>query len=478
MSTLGVIFALAAVSLQWGAPVVEGPLEPDPVWGDDIHVWNMGADSSTYVGPGMQYSDMAALNDTLYAIAIKSKSELDAFNIYWSLNSYEWYRRKIITSLRKTYSPNMRITHDGNVLYVSSSVRTSGSTYFLVFKYDMPDFSNFNAANLQLPEGSDSVSTAEIVENIGSGDFWLFGDDIADDLYLAVSEDTCATWSSWEHVITGATRHSADSDIAGNVFVAYRDPAAGQAKLAVFSSPDSSEIFTIGECASDASPKIAVYRDIVTKIAVVYHNSSDEVVISVSENMGESWESQVYSEGRYPNIDLDRLSGECGLCFIGPLGVSIDVATAPSLSEIFSTVAEPASDVPAFAIGPAVIRHDFYGEEYGLLYMGRTDLGYPKDLWFDSSLFTGIEEGETFETSTVSVYPNPAAGSFTASFRLPEPQQATLSVYSTDGRLVDEIFSGMTSGEDVDVARELPAGVYTVVLRSESGVSSARMVSL
>ncbi|MGM0628549.1 MAG: hypothetical protein ACQETZ_10350 [Candidatus Fermentibacterota bacterium] len=178
MSTLGVILALAAVVLQGGA-AVEGPSNPGPpLWGDDINVWDMGEDSSTYVSPGMQYCDMAALNDTLYAIAIKSRNELDAFNIYWSLNSYEWFRRKIITNYRKTYSPNMRITHDGNILYVSSSVRTSDSTYFLVFKYDMPDFSNFSSSTLQLPEGSDSVNTAEIVENIASGSFWLFGSDV------------------------------------------------------------------------------------------------------------------------------------------------------------------------------------------------------------------------------------------------------------------------------------------------------------
>jgi hypothetical protein len=477
MSTLGVILALAAVSLQ-GNAAVEGPLEPEPLWGDDIHVWDMGADSSTYVSPGMQYCDMAALNDTLYAIAIKSKDALDAFNIYWSLNSYEWFRRRIITNYRKTYSPNMRITHDGNILYVSSSVRTSDSTYFLVFRYDMPDFSNFNSTTLQLPEGSDSVNTAEIVENIASGNFWLFGSDIGGDVYLSVSEDSCCTWSSWDLVLPQATMQSADGDVAGNIFVAYRDPSTAQAKLAVFSSPGSVETFTIGECASDAAPKIAVYRDIVTKIAVVYHNSSDEVVISISENMGESWDTQVFNEGRYPNIDIDRLSGECGLCFVGPLGVSIDVATAPSLFEIFSTVAEPVSDMPAFAIGPAVIRHDFYGEEYGLLYMGRTGSGYPKDLWFDSSLFTGIEEGGPVAGQPVSVRPNPSPGTFTVSFQLAQPRQAAVSIYSADGRLVDEIFSGVTSGEDIDVDRELPAGVYTVVLRTESGVSSRRVVSL
>jgi hypothetical protein len=43
---------------------------------------------------------------------------------------------------------------------------------------------------------------------------------------------------------------------------------------------------------------------------------------------------------------------------------------------------------------------------------------------------------------------------------------------------VGSFFSGVTDGEDVTVDAELPAGVYSVVLRSGSGVSSARMVSL
>jgi hypothetical protein len=372
----------------------------------------------------------------------------------------------------------MRITDDGKIMYVSSSTRTGSTGNYLVFRYDMPDFSNFMYNLLYLPSGSDTVCTAEIVENIATGEFWLFGTDISGGMYLSISADSCQTWGSFEQVLTDATMHAAYSDKVGNIYVAYRDLATNEAKLAVFTDPDNYTTNTIAPCASDASPRIAVYRNVLTTIAVTFHNSSDEVVIARSTNLGANWDNQVFSEGRYPNIDIDRLSGECAICFVGPLGVSIDVATANSVQGLFSATAVPASDMPAFSDGPAVVRHDFVQDEYGLLYMGRTDAGYPRDLWFDSSLFTGVEgSGETV-AGPVRVYPNPSTGAFTVSFAFAEPRQATLDVYSADGRLVSRIWNGVSAGEDLTVDEELPAGVYSIVLRSASGVSSRRMVSL
>jgi len=483
MSTLGVILALAVVALQGDVPV-EGPHDPDPLWGNDVHVWDMGADSSTYVGPGIQYLDMRLDPVSLdaYAIAIKADEVRDEFNVYWSPdNGFDWYLRRVITNERKAYAPNFGITDDGNMLYATASVRASDSTYFLPFRYYLPDFTNFEFNKFTLPAGSDSVCTSEIVENISTGAIWLFGNDIGGNLYLSTSSDDCVSWSDWEHVISNATMHSVASDSAGNVLLAYRDTGVDEIKFAAFTEPDEFELYTIGPCASDATPRITIDQGLFSKIVVAYHNADDEIVISQSVNMGSSWNKTEYGEGRYPYIDIGWLTSACGLSFLNPAEQSVYVATASSVSQLFSASPYPVSDAPAFTMGPAVIRHDPYSDEHGLLYMRRTENGRPKDLWYDSSL---ISEN-AYETASaisrrrpISVYPNPSPGTFSVSFQLPEPQQAALSIYSADGRLVSEVFSGVTSGEDVDVARELPAGVYTVVLRTDEGVSSRRMVSL
>ena len=484
MSTLGVILALAAVSLQGGA-TIEGSSNPGPpLWGDDIHVWDMGEDTSTYVGPGFQYCDMRLDPVSLdaYAIAIKADEIRDEFNLYWSPdNGYDWTLRRVITNERRAYAPNFGITNDGNMLYATASVRASDSTYFLPFRYYLPDFTNFAYTKYTLPSGADSVSTSEIVENISTGEIWLFGTDIDGNLYLSTSSDDCVSWSAWEHVLSNAAMHSVVCDTDGHVLIAYRDPTVDGIKFSVFTAPDEFETYTVGPCASDAAPKLAIDQGAFATVAVAYHNADDEIVIARSINMGYSWNIQVYTEGRYPFIDIGWLSSDCGLCFVNPTEDSICISTAPSVSQIFSTTPYPVTDAPAFAMGPAVIRHDPYSDEHGLLYMRRTESGHPKDLWYDSSLLSENAQETASAISRgqpISVSPNPAPGRFAVSFRLPEPRQATLAIYSADGRLVSEVFSGVTSGEDVDVARELPAGVYTVVLRTDEGISSRRVVSL
>jgi len=484
MSTLGVILALAAVSLQGGA-VIEGPSYPDPpLWGDDIHVWDMGADSSTYVCPGIQYCDMrldpVSLN--AYAMAVESRDVRDRLRVFWSPdNGYEWYMAHLITNECEVYAPRMGITGDGSLLYSTASVRASDSTYFLPFRHLLPDFTFFEYSKLTLPLSADTVLTSEIVENIETGTFWLFGSDISGDIYLSTSTDDCVTWSDWEHVISNATMHSVASDSTGNVFVAYRDPTADEIKLAAFTEPGEYELYTIGPCASDAAPRISIDQGLFPLIIVVYHNADNQVVISQSVNMGYSWNNTVYGDGRFPNINVGWLSSDCGLCYVNPTDGLIYVATAPSVSQIFSTSPDPISDAPGFEMGPAVIRHDPYSDESGLLYLRRTVSGYPKDLWYDSSLLSENAQETASAISRgqpISVSPNPTPGTFAVSFQLPEPRQATLAIYAADGRLVREVFSGVTSGEDIDVAGELPAGVYTVVLRTDEGVSSRRMVSL
>ena len=478
MSILGVMFVLAAAPLQ-GNSAVEGPLNPgQPLWGDDALVWDMGEDSSTYIGPGMEYCDLAAYGDTLFAVATRCRPSLSSFHIYQSHDGVSWTRRRFFTDEPVGYNPKAGISEDGEYFYVAASVRGSDSTFAAVYRYDNPAFFEFVYNKLTLPSPEDIVMSTDIVQDLSSGDFWLFASDVDGNLYLSTSQDNCATWGDWTSTISNIAAHSAIADDSGNVCVTYRDTQTGKVMLASFSDPENWTTYEIGDAAEDASPRVALYPDDPVLLAVTYHDSDANVIIATSTDMGSSWNTLEFGPGYFPGIDVDRETGRCALSYANVGGGSISVASASTVGELSSSTSYSVTDQPAYTVGPAPIRCNILQGEDCLLYMSTTAAGYPKDLWLDSSLFTGIEDEGTTAASPISVFPNPAAGAFTASFQLPEPRQATLAIYSADGRLVAEVFSGITSGAVIDVDRDLPAGVYAIVLRTEGGVSSRRVVSL
>ncbi len=98
-----------------------------------------------------------------------------------------------------------------------------------------------------------------------------------------------------------------------------------------------------------------------------------------------------------------------------------------------------------------------------------------EDFWFNSSVLTGIEEGEGHSVSpSVTAGPNPSAGSFSVS-AAGFFGNAVYGVYSLDGRLITSSTSD-TGGVTIN-GSQLPAGVYTIVVTDETGnTASCRMV--
>ncbi|MBD3276774.1 MAG: T9SS type A sorting domain-containing protein, partial [Candidatus Aegiribacteria sp.] len=98
---------------------------------------------------------------------------------------------------------------------------------------------------------------------------------------------------------------------------------------------------------------------------------------------------------------------------------------------------------------------------------------------------TGIEDSPSAAPASPllgPVTPNPAPGSFSVSYSMPVSGRAEVSVYDAAGRVVRNLHSG-TLQEGAGTlslggsSREpLPAGCYSVVLTSESGTVSTRMV--
>ena len=98
---------------------------------------------------------------------------------------------------------------------------------------------------------------------------------------------------------------------------------------------------------------------------------------------------------------------------------------------------------------------------------------------------TGIEDSPSLEPASPllgPVTPNPGSGSFSVSYSMPVSERAEVSVYDAAGRVVRTLHSGtLQEGAgslslDGNGGAPLPAGCYSVILTSESGTASTRMV--
>ncbi|MFO7949908.1 MAG: T9SS type A sorting domain-containing protein [Candidatus Fermentibacteraceae bacterium] len=478
MSTLGVILALAAVSLQ-GNAAVEGPLDPGPpLWGDDVLVWNMQNSLATWLGPGPTNCDLILVEDTLFAVAVR-RSELISFPAGFrsSDGGYSWSPWFSSSSSTINYDPELH--RFGDYIFVFFAARNGSSTGFpKMYRYDYPSLENFTLYNLDWPTEADTIAQIEVVTPSSEDSIWLFAKDIQGDVYGYASDGSGLSWSEPVFLESHVGNIHAISTPDNYVYLAFNDLAENQIKVVRFSSDWSSDIYSVGPAANNAAPIMDYMSSKMTQLVLAYHNNTNTVTLAFSTDSAQSWSVEELYNGFYPWVDVAENSSLSCLSHVKGGGYDVMVASATNPAGLIDAEPETHNDTLPFALSPAISIVYPPTNSTSLLYMGRGEGNAPKNLWFDSSLFTGIEGGGQVESQPISVSPNPSPGRFAVSFQLPEPRQATLAIYAADGRLVDEIFSGVTSGEDIDVARELPAGVYTVVLRTEDGISSRRVVSL
>ncbi len=96
-----------------------------------------------------------------------------------------------------------------------------------------------------------------------------------------------------------------------------------------------------------------------------------------------------------------------------------------------------------------------------------------------STLFTGIEKYSA-EKLSLKTFPNPATNYFNIGYQLPQTELMTISAYDVSGRLVKVLFEGAENAGaqqhrfDLE-ENELTAGVYLILLQSETFVSSTKL---
>jgi hypothetical protein len=213
-------------------------------------------------------------------------------------------------------------------------------------------------------------------------------------------------------------------------------------------------------------------------VGIVYHDQSGNVVLRVSEDYGSTWgTTYTVGQGSYPFIDVYPSNSRACMAYVNQAGTGIMTARASGIPGLGGASFGLRTDQTPSTSGPPVVRYNFQTSEaeiYALFYLGTG----PSDLWYDNSVLTGIEGSGPGEGATLQLAPNPFSGSTSVMVTPGSTGHLEVDVFSLDGRLVEHVHSG-AAGEGVFTAGgSLPAGVYTVVVRSDDGVESTRMVKL
>ncbi len=91
----------------------------------------------------------------------------------------------------------------------------------------------------------------------------------------------------------------------------------------------------------------------------------------------------------------------------------------------------------------------------------------------------GIDQFLSTENA-VHVFPNPVSEHFNVNFTQKQNSNVNISLIDIKGSLVAEIFNGLVSTGEFNQQFEIPssctAGIYTLMIRDESGVSTKRVV--
>jgi hypothetical protein len=90
---------------------------------------------------------------------------------------------------------------------------------------------------------------------------------------------------------------------------------------------------------------------------------------------------------------------------------------------------------------------------------------------------TGINDRPEELSGTMQVYPNPFSGNTSVSFKLDEPAEISLKIFSQQGQLIRTLFDGRLESGVHQIAwngegepgRAVTPGIYTAVLQTKSG---------
>ena len=238
---------------------------------------------------------------------------------------------------------------------------------------------------------------------------------------------------------------------------------------------------TVGGADNNAAPiPASEWTSTPVDVGITYHDATGNVVLALSTDFGLTWATPVVmGQGSYPFVDTYPGKNKVCMSFINSSGTGIMTSRASGFTALLNASFTLKSDQPVAGASVPVVRYSTLTSDadiYGHFYM----VPGPRDIWYDNSILTGIgdESSSSVEQTALALEPNPFNGSATVRVDTDSQGIIELGVYSMDGRLVEHIHSGPPGDGVFQVGGSLPSGVYSVVMVSETGTESVRMVKL
>ncbi len=474
---------LAALALVSG-----GLNPPDPFWVDDILIWDMG-NNTTWLGNGYTYCN--ALYDPdggLYAASVMDVTggQGDVLRVYLSSdNGQSWSIGDFTTGVDwSLYDPEFTVSSGAPdyILLFYTALQTGQPGMSLVARYQLPGFSLLDGYVIDYTNpAADDLRSQTVTRDPVSGTIWHFSNDVSNQLFLSKSTDDGATWSPSELVASDVDRPTATPGPGGRIYVAYQETTGAEDVKCLVLTESTSATSTVGSAAADAAPvPTSEWAGAQIDVGIVYHSSDGNVILSVSEDSGGSWNAPIIiDQGSYPFVDIYPGRNKVCMAYINAAGTGIETGRILHISSLPGASFAVRTDQTPSMAGPPVVRFSALASgasNYGLFYMGTG----PEDLWYDNSMLTGLINPEGAESGppVLSLEPNPFTGSTFVRVTLTSPEFVTLDVFSLDGRLVEHLHSGVTEGSVFQAGESLPTGVYTVVMGTQAGTTTLRMVKL
>ncbi len=468
-----------------GVPGVLAPQDnPLPLWSDDILIWDM-SENSTWAGPGLTYcTGIFDLQGKQYAASIidSTGTQGTTAKIFTSIDGGDtWILETWVTGgTWLLIDPELVLSAGIPAEYLSIYyAATSATTQPKGMRFTLPDFTFDSFLNPNWPTGADTLKSVEAVCHPETGELWVFGNDSDHNIYMTRSTDNGDNWTTAELVASDAVLPSASAGPAGWVYLTYR--RISDNKIISISFGETSYFETeVADGGNTSAPIITSEKAGSGVVSVIYHDQNSDIRMALSTDNGAHWAvSSAISKGYYPFIDVMNYSRRCALAFIDFTTENIYYASAENLEALPTVSPVVVSEQPVFMGGPPVIRHGGLTSGVSLFYMGPGTGGpEPQDLWFDNSLLTYSNPEPELSGAIFSMGPNPFTSCLSIEFGFTEPGECALDLYSMDGRLVESIYSGVTSRETVQIGEELPAGIYSVVLRTGDSMTTRRVVKL
>lgn len=445
-------------------------------WGEDRLIGNF-QNGLTQVGPGFSHFDCLYGTDADVFVAFSEEgttSSGDLLTVRKSFNNgVTWTYQKTVTGGENgLFSPNIAIIPGSNAVCVTTVAQLgAGGSALWSYKYDYDNltYQGYHPPDYSYPGAGNPVSCT-LVSNTFSGEVWLFTVDDNDWLYLTRSSDG-ETWTPSAPVAANVQRPHAEASADGHVAVVWSQTNTGDIKCAVAASDGTflPAVTVTSDCCPMATP-IAGWEHLGDmELGVVWHDNLGQSFLNISEDNGATWGVDLLlGNGYFPYIDHFGGTRRMGACITTDTG-DVKVTSAASLSALPLSPFTIRSGHEAYLDGPAKVAFGQSSGQLALFYLSPTT----QDFWFNSSVLTGIEEGQEVGHLSVTAGPSPAHGAIqvvSTGFQ----GQVELSLFSVDGRMVQSVSSA--TGTATLSTEDLPSGVYTVVAEDGLSMATCRVV--